>query len=108
MLDERRKYERFDISLIAAVKVVKYAGELFAGEVKNVSAGGLCFESPDIEPVLNAPLELEVKHPGRDEYVSMAGKIAWKAQFDNRCQVGIELTDVANEAAGEILSYAQK
>ncbi len=108
MLDDRRKFERFDLSLIAAVKSTKYAGELFAGEVKNVSAGGLCFESPDIEPVLQAPLELEVKHPERDEYVSMSGTIAWKEQFDNRCLVGIELTDIANEAASEMLSYAQR
>ncbi len=108
MLDERRKYERFDLSLIAAVKAEKYEGELFAGEVKNISAGGICFESPDIEPVLHAPLELEIKHPERDEYVSIHGTIAWKEQFDNRCLVGIDLTDIANEAVSDILSFAQR
>ena len=106
MLDERREFERFDISLEAAIKTSKYAEELFAGIIKNVSAGGICFESPDIQPALNAPLELEVRLPARDAYVSMKGTIAWREQFNNRCLVGLELTETNNEAAREILKYA--
>jgi len=98
MVDERREFERFDISLEVAIKTSKYADELFAGEIKNVSLGGICVESPDIQPALKDLMELRVKLPDQDTFVSVSGIIAWNEQLDDKCLLGVELTEMDYEA----------
>ncbi len=94
MLDERRKFERYDTSLDAAIKSTKYFGEWFAGEIKNVSRSGLCFETMDIQPDSKDSMELELKLPDGGSYVTVSGSISWNQYLDNKCLVGVELADM--------------
>ncbi len=103
---ERRRFKRFDVSLEVSVMPSTYNKELFAGEVKNFSRKGLCFESPDITPALNDPMELKVRMPAGDSYVPVTACVAWKQQLDNRCLVGVEFKEIDKEAKIQILDYA--
>lgn len=94
MIDERREFERFDTSHDAAIKSTKYFGEWFAGEIKNVSKGGLCFETLDIKPDVKDKMELEVKLPDGEAFVTVSGSVAWNTYVDNKCLVGIQLADM--------------
>ncbi len=106
MVHERRKDERFDITLDVAIKASKYSEELFAGAIKNISSGGFCIESPDITPLLKTPVEVMVKLPVHDSAVSLTGNVAWDEQLDNKCLFGVELTRSEKEATDLILDYA--
>ena len=94
MLDERRKFERFDTSLDVAIKSTKYFGEWFAGEIKNVSRSGLCFETMDIQPESKDPIDLELKLSDGGSFVTVSGSISWNKYLVNTCLVGIELADM--------------
>ncbi len=106
MVHERRKNERFDITLAVAIKASKYSEELFAGEIKNISSGGFCIESPDITPLVKTPVEVMVKLPAYDSAVSLTGNVTWDEQIDNKCLFGVELTNREREATDLILDYA--
>lgn len=98
MLDERREFARFDTSLEVAIKTSKYSEELFAGEIRNVSLGGVCVETPDIEPAVKERMELRVKFPDLETFVSVSGNVAWNEHLDDKCLLGIELTEIDSEA----------
>lgn len=97
MLSDRRKFERFDTTFDAAIKSAKYFGEWFAGEIKNVSRGGLCVETMDIQPELKTPMEMEVKLPDGGSFVTVMGNVAWEEYLDNTCLLGIEFVDMDEE-----------
>lgn len=97
---------RFDISLDVAVKTSKESGEHLAGITKNFSRSGLCFEAEPLEFSLNEQMELELKLPGQNALIPVAGNVAWKEQSAKKCWVGIEFSDINKEAKCQILDYA--
>jgi c-di-GMP-binding flagellar brake protein YcgR len=103
---DRRRFRRFDIALEVAVITSKYIGELFAGRTINFSRSGLCFESSDIAPVLNDPVELKVKLPDQDNFATVTGNVAWKKQLDNKCLIGVEFREIDREDKIQILDFA--
>jgi c-di-GMP-binding flagellar brake protein YcgR len=106
MVSERRKFMRFDVSLEVAVKASENAGDYFRGVTMNFSRSGLCFESPPVSFALNAPMELELKLPDNDTFIPVSGNIAWKEQFEDKCLIGLEFTEINKEAKIQILDYA--
>jgi c-di-GMP-binding flagellar brake protein YcgR len=106
MLSERRKFKRFDVSLEVAFKAVKNADEYFSGVTKNFSRSGLCFESLAVGFAMNAPMELELKLPYNDSYIPVSGNVAWKEQFEDKCLIGIEFSEINKDAKSQILDYA--
>ncbi|MBI4682301.1 MAG: PilZ domain-containing protein [Nitrospirae bacterium] len=106
MLSERRKFNRFDISLDVAFKDPKKSRAHFTGVTKNFSRSGLCFESDTAGLALNSLMELEVKLPDQDTFVPVSGNVAWKAQVKDKCWVGIEFSEINKEDKSRILDYA--
>jgi hypothetical protein len=106
MINDRRKFKRFDVSLGVEFKTSKESDRYLVGITKNFSRNGLCFESEAIDLSSKEPLELKVELPHQDTYVSVSGKVAWKEQFEDRCWIGIELRDMNKEAKSQILDYA--
>lgn len=106
MVSERRKFMRFDVSLEVAVKASENAGDYFRGVTMNFSRSGLCFESPPVTFALKAPMELELKLPDNDTFIPVSGNIAWQEQFEDKCLIGLEFTEINKEAKIQILDYA--
>ena len=106
MMSERRKFMRFDVSLDVAFKISNGSEKYFTGVTKNFSRNGLCFESDMFGPALKTPMELSVKLPGQDKFVSVSGNVAWEEQFKDKCWIGIELEEMNKEAKSRILDYA--
>ncbi len=106
MESERRKFMRFDVSLEVAFKASKNAGEDISGITKNFSRSGLCFESPAVGLAKKASMELELKLPYNDSFIPVSGNVAWKEQYEDKCLIGIEFTEINKEAKSQILDYA--
>lgn len=106
MSEDRRRFKRFAVSLEIAFKASQESDKYFFGSVINFSRKGLCFESKTLGPALNAPVDLKVKLPGEDTFVSASGNVTWKEQSRDKCWVGVEIEDMNTEAKGQILDYA--
>lgn len=103
MISERRRFRRFDVSLDVVFDATSSA---VTGITKNVSRSGICFESTAFDRPLNERMELRVKLPGQDTFVSLSGNVAWTKQVADRYQVGLEFQEIDKAAKVEILDYA--
>ena len=106
MLNERRRFKRFDVSLDVTLERPVQSGEHITGMTKNFSRSGLCFESKAFAVALKSPLELKVKLPGKDSFVPVRGDVVWKDELKDRCWIGVELREIDKEAKRQILDYA--
>jgi hypothetical protein len=106
MSNERRDFNRFDVSLDVSFKPLKGSGKYFTGVTKNFSRKGLCFESQSFGLELNSPMELKVKLPDQDTFVPVMGKVAWKKHVADKYWVGIEVEEINMEAKTLILNHA--
>ncbi len=106
MLNERRKFRRFDVSLDVAFKISKTSKESFTGVTRNFSRRGFCFESDAFAFALESPVELRVKLPDQDAFIPVSGNVAWKERVNDKCWIGIEMTEMDKEVKSQILDYA--
>jgi len=97
---------RFAIHLNMEWKPTKEANEHLIGIVRNFSREGFSFASENFDLKPKETVELRLKHPQKNKFVSVSGDIVWKRQLKNRCLAGIKLRDMDNEAKSEILDYA--
>lgn len=103
-LFDRRKFARFDILLNIEFKPFKKEIPYYSsGLTNNFSLKGFCFESQDIDLESKEPLELRVKLPQDDTFVSVFGDIVWKRQLKGKCLAGIKLRETHEEAKAKIL-----
>ncbi|GBE03550.1 MAG TPA: PilZ domain-containing protein [Nitrospirae bacterium] len=107
MNEDRRKFLRFDIPLDVKFKSSIAAGSHSKGTTVNISRSGLCFEAKKLDYKLNDLMELKVKMPKNDDYISVTGDLAWKEEInDSRCLVGITFREIDIEAKNHILDHA--
>jgi c-di-GMP-binding flagellar brake protein YcgR len=106
MLNDRRKFIRFDVSLDIAFKTSGESDVYFTGVTKNFSRTGLCFVSQASGLALKESMKLIVKLPDNNTFVSVSGNVTWMEQFKDRCWVGITLEEMEKEAKSQILDYA--
>jgi hypothetical protein len=106
MSNERRDFNRFDVSLDVSYEQSKGSDTYFTGVTKNFSRKGLCFESQSFGLELNSPMELKVKLPDQDTFVPVMGKVAWKKHIKDKYWVGIEVQEMNTEAKIQILNHA--
>ena len=105
MNDERRTYNRFEIPLEVTFNVSKGDAD-HTGFTKNFSRSGLCLESSDAAPVSGDVIDLNIKHPNDDTYVSAVGDVVWQRKDDEKCLMGIRLLVMDREAKTDILNHA--
>ncbi|HDH13301.1 MAG TPA: PilZ domain-containing protein [Nitrospirae bacterium] len=106
MLNERRRFKRFDVSLDVTFETSMQSGEYMTGVTKNFSRSGLCFESRAFTAALKSTMELKLKLPGQDSFVSVLGDVAWKEELRDKCWIGLQLREINKEAKRQILDYA--
>ena len=105
MNEERRIFNRFDIPLDVKFNISK--GETdYTGITKNFSRSGLCLESRDAIPVSGDVIDLNIKHPSEDTYVSAVGDVVWQRKDDDTYLMGVRLLAMDKEAKTDILNYA--
>lgn len=73
----------------------------------NFSRSGLCFETKENDCNLSGLVELKVKMPEKDDYISLTGDLAWKEDLDDSGYlVGISFRTIDSEAKSQILDHA--
>ncbi len=106
MLQDRRKFLRFDISLHVKFKPSKEKLEKYVfGMTTNFSRNGFCFEAQNIDLGPEETFELKIMLPRENAFVPVVGDIVWKKQVDSKFLVGIKLIAMNKEAKWEILDY---
>ena len=63
MVEEKRKYKRFDLPLDVKINASKKGGIYHTGTTKNFSRSGLCLESIDFAPGSGEVIDLDIKAP---------------------------------------------
>ncbi len=94
MLDNRRKFHRFDSETMVEFRPLKKTNENSVGMTRDFSSAGFSFESQnyDLEP--EEDLEFKLIHPNCDLSVSVQGKAVWKEKSKFACVTGIELKEL--------------
>lgn len=104
---ERRKFIRFEIPLDVIFKPSDNSASYSSGITKNFSRSGCCIESGSAHLSLSDNLELKVKHPSKDVFVTASGNIVWKQQLgDDKWLLGLDILDMDKAAKSEILDFA--
>ncbi len=91
IIDERRKFKRFNISLVLEIKSIDKPGDCSLGIIRNFSYDGFCFEfhAPDFTQKEN--IEFTLRYPQGDLSVTFSGDVMWKEQGYTECLIGIKL-----------------
>ncbi|MBI5741177.1 MAG: PilZ domain-containing protein [Nitrospirae bacterium] len=105
MQADRRRYIRFDVPLEIIFKPADDAAPYIAGLTRNFSRDGCCIESENRDMTLQS-LELKVKHPISDIYITTRGNIVWQRQVEGKWLAGISIVEMDTEAKSEILDFA--
>ncbi len=94
---ERRKFKRFNISLVLEIKSIDKPGECSLGIIRNFSYDGFCFEfhAPDFKQ--NENIEFILRYPQGNLSVTFSGDVIWKEQGYTECLIGIKLKKMDQE-----------
>lgn len=103
MLDNKRKYERFNLPLVVSFRPTYGATEYSMGLMKNFSFEGLALETKKFSFIRYESLELNLKFPQSGTFASLHGNVAWKKQTDNKCLAGIKFKVSDNKIQNNIL-----
>jgi hypothetical protein len=109
VLENKRKFERFDLAVITQFKPVNEVTQHSLGLTKNFSREGLSIETRDFNFTPDKNLNLEIKSPNGSTAVSLIGDVMWKRQGENTNIAGVKLIfkDEKNqkEALEKLSSY---
>lgn len=110
VLDERRRYPRFELILDARYKVINYEEAFRKGKTRNFSAEGLCLES-DERLRVNVYLQIEIDLEDHLPPVSLIGQVVWsqedtrEGRKNNKFLSGIKLVNIPASDEGRFLKY---
>ncbi len=106
MIDERRKFLRFDCSIPSEVLKVDGSRNLVEGaKVINFSHEGLRLRVNFLTPKIGCSSDLKLYLPEKQLIAFLSGEIVWYKFTNNRLEVGIKIKDMQNTARGEILNW---
>lgn len=98
VLKERRQFKRFNISMVIEFKPLLSEQDLpFLGMTRNLSSGGLSFESRDFDFNPGESLKFKFRHPEKNSYVSDTGCIVWK-RHENKFSSSVGIAFKEKEA----------
>jgi len=100
---ERRKFKRFNISLVLEIKSIEKPGECSLGIIRNFSYDGFCFEfhAPDFKQEEN--IKFTLRYPRGDLSVTFSGDVIWKEQGFTECLIGIKLKTMDQETKNRFI-----
>jgi len=105
MQADRRRYIRFDVPLEVIFRHADDAAPYLSGLTRNFSRDGCCIESESGDMALQR-LELRVKHPITNIFITTRGNIVWQRHIDGKWLAGVSIVDMDTEAKSEILDFA--
>lgn len=103
LLENKRKFERFDLPLIVAFKPVSDKTEYSMGLMRNFSYEGLNLVSYDSSFIPQEKIELSLRFPHSNQTVPVTGNVVWNKQTGNRYMAGISLEKTDKETRDRIM-----
>ncbi len=103
MLDNKRKYERFNLPLVVTFRPSYGVTEYSLGLMKNYSFEGLALETNKFSFITYESLELNLRFPQRGTFVLLHGNVAWKKQSGNKSMAGIKFKVTDQETQNRVL-----
>jgi hypothetical protein len=97
MLQNKRKFKRFDFPLIVKFRPTDGKNQYSLGLLKNISCNGLSLEAREFNFIQNENMELELKFPQGNTSVSLLGDVMWKRKDGNICYAGIKFLAQSEE-----------
>ena len=107
MIEEKRQYERYAISLDVEVIPGKEKGAVRRGTTVNFSRAGMCLRIPDPVLSLRGAVNLKVKLPDGEAVTIAAGDIMWARGDRESCCYGIKIIVMNKEDKFRILDYCR-
>ncbi len=102
MAYDKRKFQRFDILLIIAIKSIKEKAEYYFGMTRDFSSQGFSFELHNFDLKLKESFQFKLKHPQNDLRVALAGNVVWKQENNTKCIAGIKLREMDKETKAKL------
>jgi hypothetical protein len=90
MLEDKRKFERFDFSVVTKIGRTGKSPQHSLGLTKNFSQEGLSIETQDFDFIPNDNLKLELSPPKGGSKIPLMGNVVWKRQIENLNVAGIK------------------
>ncbi|MFH1768643.1 MAG: PilZ domain-containing protein [Candidatus Omnitrophota bacterium] len=106
MVDGKRKFLRFDVTLGVEVKPSRHECEYALGVTKDFSREGLSFVSQHLDSNPEDVVDLKLKLPQTGTMTFVSGNVVWKKKEGDKCRVGIKFNDINSIAKTEILDSA--
>ncbi len=106
MLQENRRYIRFDIHLNLELNPDDSKAGHLVGITRNFSRDGFSFVSEYFDHEASGTIEFRMEHPQNDGYVPVRGDVVWRRQVRDRCLAGIRIVGMEEDFKSEILDYA--
>jgi hypothetical protein len=97
MIYDKRKVMKFDIPLIMEFKPQNKVTDYSWGLTRNFSYEGFSFETQNFDFEPEEILELKLKFPHSDTFVSVLGDVVWKSKDKNKCLAEVRLRDMNEE-----------
>ena len=103
MLDNRRKFPRFNIVVDVEFRA---NGNSFSGMTKNVSRDGISFISQGCSVDVGTPLQFQMKNTQEDATIEACAEIAWKKQMGDECHLGLRYKEINKVDKSDLLNVA--
>lgn len=105
MLADQRSFKRVNMFIVGEFRDAARPESPFFGITRNISCGGISFESQHYPLGPGDSLHCIFKETGSDRVVSSVGEIVWKKDSDKfDCLTGVKFTDVDCSPDNEMLN----
>ena len=105
MVDDRRKYIRFEVPLKAELVVRVDVDSVQQGTTKDFSREGLRLTVRNFDLIKGESIDMKIFIPDKKEPIPLRGQIVW-SKPDHNWEVGIKISQIDKEAKSQILDYA--
>lgn len=90
MIENKRKFKRFNFPLGVKFRPTYGAIDYCMGTTINLSSEGIGLDAHDFRFILYENLEMIIEIPEKGITVSLFGDVLWKKQYGRRCLAGIK------------------
>lgn len=107
MIEERRKFLRFDIHIQGELKL-EGGNKLSSMSVVNFSRGGLKILTTGQNLFKDNVVNLKICLPNKTKLILARGKVMWLKAFGGESEIGIKLEQMDRVDKSKVLDYAYK